>query len=207
VADPAPLRRNFVFVAYGTKRMNRAAQVGNLLFPELSTLVRSAGALSVSASSPTPEPLVGLSRLARPTPPSAEDYTPDSWPSRVEVNVGELAARVAGYNLSLRALEADLSGEAAWDAKRLQPLVCRLEILIIRQNDLNMFRDMLSEPDRALVGWLESPRGAISKVAECLFDARNRTLGADYSGNEAQRQAELLLLDALSRKVAEVADR
>ena len=48
----------------------------------------------------------------------------------VEVNVEELGVRIAGYNMAMGALEADLDENGTWDAARLAPLVERLKILV-----------------------------------------------------------------------------
>ena len=49
----------------------------------------------------------------------------------VELNVNELAARIAGSNLAFRELAAALDNTDVWTAARLRPLVERIEILIL----------------------------------------------------------------------------
>ncbi len=126
---------------------------------------------------------------------------------RVRVNLGELAAQIAGNNLKLRTLEAELHEQGEWNAERLCPRIRRLEVLVIRQNDLQTFREMVTERDRALVGWLESPRGAISEAAARLFETRSRVSGPEFHGTEVQRYTELRKLRELSSRLAQLATR
>lgn len=156
------------------------------------------------------EPAAAMSRpLPAVTPPAASQPPISQEPKlrvgRVEVNVGELTARIAGANLALRALESELDEEPRqWDARRLAPLVRRLRILIVQSNDLAIVRDLLSGRRRELVGRRESPQGAISQLAAGIYRARTHVLGPDFSGTPAQQQAELQRLDTLSRELAEL---
>lgn len=121
------------------------------------------------------------------------------------INLDELSARIAGANLALRALEAELDEQRPWNARRLRSLIDRLEILVVRSNDLATFRGLLSPQERALVGRLESPQPAISLLAARIFEARTHAAGPDFTGTPSRRRAELRRLDELSRRLAELA--
>lgn len=138
-----------------------------------------------------------------PTTGQALDPASDQPPPRV--NLDDLAARIAGTNLALRALEAELDEDRHWNARRLGPLVDRLGILVLRRDDLAKFRGLISPKEQARVGRLASPQGAISLLAARIFEARSRAAGPDFIGTEAQRRAELRELDALSRLLAHIA--
>ena len=128
--------------------------------------------------------------------------TPSS--SGVQVNVDELTARIAGSNLGLRTLENELDAQGIWDAARLEPLADRLKILVLRHNDLSLFRDLAPADKRAAVGRLEQPRAAISSLGARIFEARRLAESDAFQGADADRQAELRRLEALSRQLAEL---
>ena len=90
---------------------------------------------------------------------------------KVEVNVDELAARIAGSNLGFRTLESDLDEKGTWDAARLGPLAERLKILVTRRNDLRVFRGLVPSGERSSVGSL--------RVAA---DGHFRTWGPHFRG-------------------------
>ncbi len=170
-------------------------------------------AAAAHRSRATDGPVATASRVAqppsrsvnRPQPilPAAPAASQPSPPHRV--NLAELAVRVAGSNLALQALEAELEESRRWNARRLGPLVDRLEILVMRRNDLALFHQLISARERARVGRLESPQVAISRLAARIFEARTRAGGPGFLGSEAQRRAELRQLDELSRQLAEMA--
>lgn len=139
------------------------------------------------------------SQVARPSP----QPPPVRPPHRV--NLAELAARIAGTNLALQAIEAELEEDQPWDARRLGPLADRLEILVMRRNDLGVFYELVSPRERAWVGRLDSPQRAISRLAARIFEARTRASGPDFIGSQSERQAELGELDELSAQLAEMA--
>jgi hypothetical protein len=123
----------------------------------------------------------------------------------VEVNVDELSARIGGVNLELRALEAELDEDHRWDSRGLAPLIQRLGVLLQRAGDLAMFRELVPEAQRALAGELESPKAVIAQLGRRIFEARSFTASPDFSGTQAERQAELQRLDALSHQLPALA--
>jgi hypothetical protein len=138
-------------------------------------------------------------------PAVAQAAEPRRAMSSVRVNLDELSARIAGNNLALQALAAELDQQRAWSARELDPLVHRLSGLVLQKSDLEMFREVISPREQALVGRLESPRAVISQVGGRIFEARSRASGPAFAGTEAQRRAELEQLDRLSRKLAGLA--
>ncbi|MBN1396318.1 MAG: hypothetical protein JW959_14940 [Pirellulales bacterium] len=121
----------------------------------------------------------------------------------VEVKADELAARIAGYNLALRALEAELDEEGRWDAARIEPLLKKLKILTVRCRDFDLFRELLPAEQRAEMKKPGSPQTAVSQLGARIFDARRAASADDFAGTEAQRRAELARLESLSRQLAE----
>jgi hypothetical protein len=132
------------------------------------------------------------------------------WPARlqaagtVQVNVEELEARIAGSNLGFRTLESELDDKGTWNAARLEPLAERLKILVLRHADLDLFRELVPKEKRSSVGRLEGPQSAISELGARIVEARKLASGEQFSGTDAERQAELARLDTLSRRLAEL---
>ena len=147
-------------------------------------------------------------RAARPSPPSPTatlDEPPEPAAVRsMQVNVSELAAKIAGNNMALRRLAAELDQKRTWDARQLEPKIARLAPLVARTDDLAMIRDLLPERGRARVGQPESPGDIIGDLGAKIAAARSRVQSGSFSGTQADRQAELDRLDALSRKLAEM---
>ena len=113
----------------------------------------------------------------------------------MQVNTEELTAQIAGSNLTLRTLEAELDEKHAWNAERLETIVHQLGAVVVKNRDLALFRDLITPAEQALVGPITSPRTAISQVTARIAEARRRVQKGDFAGTEAQRQAELQRLD------------
>ncbi|MCD4728052.1 MAG: hypothetical protein K8R46_10345 [Pirellulales bacterium] len=123
----------------------------------------------------------------------------------VRVNADELAVRIAGCNMSFRALESELDEKGTWDAARLEPLVNRLKILVIRRGDLDLFRELLPADKRSTVAKLERSKSAVSQLGARIFEARRVASSEEFKGTEASRRVELGRLEMLSRRLAEAA--
>ncbi len=123
----------------------------------------------------------------------------------VRVNADELVVRIAGCNMSFRALEAELDEKGTWDAARLEPLVNRLKILVIRRGDLDLFRELLPADKRSTVAKLERSKSAVSQLGARIFEARRAASSEEFKGTEAARRVELGRLEMLSRRLAEAA--
>jgi len=134
-----------------------------------------------------------------------DDENPAS--PRVRVNLNELSAGIAGANLALRALEAELDNDLPPSARDLAGLVDRLEVLVLRHDDLALFCDLVTPEQRRRAGRLESPRALIPRLANKVFELRSRASGDDFPGDEAERELELKILGQLSRQLAELAEQ
>jgi hypothetical protein len=142
-----------------------------------------------------------------PSEPSSEAMAkPAGTPDAVKVNVEELETRIAAYNLAFRELEADWVEKGEWNAGKLEPLVDRLKGLMARQHDLGLIRDVVPKEQRAGITQLEVAKSAISEISARVVDARNRANDPKF-GNETERQAELTRLEAVSRRLAELAEK
>ncbi|MEN6452020.1 MAG: hypothetical protein ABFC96_16140 [Thermoguttaceae bacterium] len=125
----------------------------------------------------------------------------------VEIDADELGSRIAGCNMAFRELESDLDERGPWDAARLTPLVDRLKVLMVRRNDLQLFRDVASAEKRSALAALDSPKAAVSQLGARIFDARNRVSSPKFKGTEADRRAETERLESLSRRLADIAGK
>ncbi len=121
----------------------------------------------------------------------------------VQIDVDELAARIAGCNLEFRGLEIALDEKGIWNVAKLEPMVDRLKLLMLRRHDLGLFRESLSEERRASIAKLESPKVAIAQVAAKIVEIRQQVTES-ASRTEPERRAELERLDSLSRRLAEI---
>ncbi len=143
------------------------------------------------------------------TEPSAEPVPLPPPPAKLDmprgVNLRELAARIAGNNLAVRALESELDKGQIWTAEKLEPLLTRLRQLSVRTTDLQLYEGLVPEKDRWLVGEVESPRNLISQLASRIVEARSRAASDRFTGSDAQRAAELDALERLSRGLAKLA--
>lgn len=106
--------------------------------------------------------------------------------------------------MAFRGVEAQLSKSQSWDAVQLTPMVQALKQLSARRDDLKLFRDLLPESDRRLVGQLESPRLAISQCNARISETRTRVKSKSFRGKPGDRVGELRKLDELSRNLAKL---
>jgi hypothetical protein len=145
-------------------------------------------------------------RVAKPVVDDVGTGSPDKLaPGSVKVNVEELDARIAGSNLAFREMETQLDEKGTvWNAKKLKPLLERLEVLVLRYSDLGLFRNAVPKGERSGVTDLESPKVAISQFSECVVQARNRANDSKVTSDEAERKAELARLDAISRRLGKL---
>jgi hypothetical protein len=146
-------------------------------------------------------PAVHVSKVKR----TAASETPEEGP--IEVQVDELAARIAGCNLAIRALEADLGENGQWTAARLETLFDRLKILVLRQHDLELFRQTVSKEQMESVGSLMPSKRMISEFAAKIVAVREQVSSPKFAGGDSERQVELRHLEELSRRLAELAQK
>lgn len=133
---------------------------------------------------------------------SPEDF--DVKGPDAEVNLIELAARIAGNNMALSGIEDRLAESQKWDAKKLTAAIASLKKVCDRRNDLTLFRNLLPKSDRGLVGKLESPRAAISQCSELIADARAKAAKRFSRVRPKRREEELKKFDVLSGKLAKM---
>ena len=145
-----------------------------------------------------------------PTEPSADAAslsTDQLPPGSVKVNVEELETQIAACNLALRELESDLGEKGEWNAAKLEPLVDRLKVLVVRHGDLGLFREAAPKDQRAGITPLEAPKAAISQLSARVVEARNHANDPHFVGDDVERRAELARLEAVSHRLAELAEK
>jgi len=172
--------------------------------PPWADILPSAGQIPVSPNEASAGRTAESGQTGLPGPRPEITAQPPASPS-TQINLDELAARIAGHNLALRALEAELDQQQAPGAEQLAPLLARLKTLAVRRNDVGLFYELLSPDERLLVGELESPRTIIVEFGRRISEARTRVIGRVSPGGSAKYQAEMRLLDSLSRALAELA--
>ncbi len=166
-------------------------------------VAKSSDAKPAVAQKPTavkkvkPSPKVGNLSLD-----TLEDF--DTEGDDAEVNLIELAAQIAGTNMGLKAIESQLKDSAKWDITQLIPMVADLKQMCKRRNDLTLFRKMLDESDRTLVGALNSPRAAISQCSARIAEVRAQVEKRPARTKAKQRKADLQKLDSMSRELAKL---
>jgi hypothetical protein len=121
------------------------------------------------------------------------------------VNVANLAARIAGYNSSVRDLQAGLDEDQPWTSLQIEPLLGRLKSLQRQRIDLEIVRELAPEGQRAGLAECISLKDVISLLGTRIFEARAAAAGTAFSGTRVQRQVELDRLDSFSRELAAIA--
>jgi hypothetical protein len=129
-----------------------------------------------------------ISALAYVDPPR---LTPPPAEPRVDVNRAELRARIAGTNLALRALEAEIDRRRAWPIGEVAAFTTRLRQLATRCHDLRLFLDLLDEPERRLFEPLRSPLPVVAQLGEQLAAARRR-IAPDDRSRDAMAHRDML---------------
>ena len=157
----------------------------------------------LAALAPRPQGIMGY-RVERKTYPADEAAAPQSPPAvkadqHAEVNVEELGTRIEGINLSLRNLESELSEKRDFTADELDSLLNRLDILVLRQKDLALFRNLIGPQEQARVAQIDSSRSVVGGMGNRIAELRTRIR---ENGPEAERTAALKHLDELSDRLA-----
>ena len=118
-----------------------------------------------------------------------------------QVNVAELGTRIEGINLSLRNLEAELHEKRDFTVDQLDSLLSRLDILMLRQKDLTLFRDLVTPQEQAKVGQIDSSRSVVATMGTRIAEVRTR-LRENEALPQTERTAALKHLDELSDRLA-----
>ena len=117
------------------------------------------------------------------------------------MNIDELATRIEGINVSVRNLESDLNDKREYSPDQLDALLSRLDILVLRQRDLALFRDLITPQEQAKVGQIDSSRALVAKMGTRISDLRSHLRGNDATP-AAEKTAALKHLDELSDRLA-----
>ncbi len=151
---------------------------------------------------------VALPTLA-PTFPeeTQEDNGDQASAAPVEIKVEELVSRIDGCNLAFRAIESELDENGHWTIERLESAADRLKILTVRRNDLDLFREALSEDARKSLEKLDSSKGAISQLATRIVEVRRAVFSDNFKGTDSERQNTVQRLDELSRRLAAMVEK
>jgi len=152
----------------------RRVELGRLIGSELEDLPERAPPVISALAYVDPPPLA-----VPPTEPT------------VDVNREELRARIAGTNLALRALEAEIDRKSAWPIGELATFTARLERLAARADDLRLFLDLLEPTERRL---FESPRSPLPVAAQLRgqIAAARRRVALDDMSRDAIVHREML---------------
>jgi hypothetical protein len=150
---------------------------------------------------PRESPKLPETPASKPSKPQNESVPASPAEEHAKVNVEELAARIAGVNLTLRTIEAELNEKHDWDADRLDGILNRLDILVLRQRDLALFRDLITPDEQSKAGQIELPRQAISAMAARIADVRTRLRSSETVKADAATEATLKHLDELSDRL------
>ena len=126
-------------------------------------------------------------------------------PLPIQVNVPQLAARVAANSLNLRTLEAELDDDSRpWSRTSIENSLRRLRLLVEEQRHLRQFLELVPERNRSSVGEFESLVPAAAQLARRINEAQRSAAGDGFRGSAAERQAELDHLDRLSQSLEEL---
>jgi hypothetical protein len=122
-------------------------------------------------------------------------------PGSAQVNIDELAVRIAGYNLAMRSLDAELLGRTNHSIADLAGMVRRLDDLRTAHEDVKLYWNLLDADQRQGLSEMFPARELITSLADRIGRTRGK-LVVDGGAAEAEQRA---LLDDLSRKLAELA--
>jgi hypothetical protein len=130
--------------------------------------------------------------------PKLDTTAPDG---HAQVNVDELRTRIEGINLSLRTLEGELNDKRELSPDQLNGLLSRLDILVLRQRDLALFRNLITPREQATVGQIDSSQSAVATLGTRIAEVRTR-LRQNESLSEKERAAALKQLNDFSDRLA-----
>lgn len=120
----------------------------------------------------------------------------------VRIDLSELAARVAGYNLALGSLAERLDDGKLWETDQLNPALDELSDLNRRGSDLKLYWYLVPPKERIGLGEIDSPDAVLALLGSKIFASRNKLLNNVYEGTVEEKQARLTELDKLSQRLA-----
>lgn len=172
------------------------------------TQPRSATVPPISAP-PKPKPAAG--KVARPAaPPSGSagarpmQTTAARAGQQARVDLGELQARLTGYNLSVANLVSQLHNDEPWSAERLDAALDTLAELQTMQRDLNLYRNLLPAATRGNLSAIQSTTTAFALLSAKTASAR-RQLESTSARPSNDVQSELVRLERISHRLAQLA--
>ncbi len=140
-----------------------------------------------------------------PRPPTRTTVGDDPTERNVaRINLGELAARVAGHNFSLRAVETDLIDAREVDVRQLESAIEVLERLTTRRQDLVLYYGLLSTDDQSRVGRIEVPGDVFALLGDRISELRTQVETSSHNRSNATSRVALFTLDTLSKRLAEI---
>ncbi len=157
------------------------------------------GAASVAADTPQPS----AQRSTRTGAATAEPRTVATPSSAPHFQVGELEARITGFNLEVARLVAQLHEQRQWTATELQRAVDQLSDLATRRADLLLYWRMLPSESPARSRRLEPLDGAIALLAARTSQRRK---AVETGGDGSRGDWELRRLEDVSRRLAMLAE-
>ncbi len=165
-------------------------------------LPAAAARTPVTAEPPTASESAPRGDVLAMLPPQAlRSAAPAPDEPHAQVNIEELRTRIEGINLSLRTLEGELNDKGDLAADRLDSLLSRLDILVLRQRDLALFRALVTAREQAKVGQIDSSLAAIAALGTRIAELRSK-IRHNESLREPDRAAVLKHLDDLSDRLA-----
>ena len=120
----------------------------------------------------------------------------------VQINVGELAVRIGGFNFALAALESQLAERGRWRADQIEPVVQKLADLSQLRGMLAEYRQVAGNPASQSMAQLEPLNPVVTIVASRISTARADTVRSASAEAGPREVAELERLESLSERLA-----
>lgn len=139
----------------------------------------------------TPAPPVAMPATDR----SPVDHGPvDPSTSEDRINLVEIEARAAGYDLALATLREKLERPGPWTADRLAPLIETLGELATRRSDLHLYRQLVPSVTSRQLSAMASPAATAALLARRIVEARSHL----------KRPLDAVRLDEFSQRITEI---
>jgi hypothetical protein len=139
-----------------------------------------------------------------PAPMAATVAAPAETP-RVNVNLAELSARIAGYHDGMAELDAALVADGELDGRRLARLVKQAELLAAQYRFVRLYADALTPQERRFVPAPRSMSDTVAMLAQRVAQAA--ASGDDVLDDfDATRTDEPTLAERLEAVAAAVAE-
>jgi hypothetical protein len=120
----------------------------------------------------------------------------------VQINVGELAVRIGGFNFALASLESQLAERGRWRAEQIEPVVQKLADLNQLRGMLGEYRQVAGDTASKSMPQLEPLNPVVTVVASRISTARADTVRSASAEAGPREVAELERLESLSERLA-----